>query len=136
MSGFDRLMQGLKSERIGLPERFSAHVLRHDWNDRFSDDGDKGARRDKQTAEDEADLRAYLMGWKSLDSARWYTKRWTAEAANKRLLRQQSKRSVVVRGTELPASRSSPPMRSRTPSTAACLLARGDSMHWTIPLPH
>lgn len=59
------------------------HLLRHTWNDRFSDTVDRSAQRGKRTTEvEEERLRNYLMGW-SPDSnmAERYSRRRIERAA-------------------------------------------------------
>ena len=65
------------------------HLLRHTWNDRFSDTIDRGARLGKQTTEvEEERLRNYLMGW-SPDSkmAERYSRRRIERAARELMKR-------------------------------------------------
>jgi integrase len=61
-----------------LPGNFSSHVLRHTWNDRFSEMMDK-----KNVPEpDEHKMRSYLMGWSETSgTAATYTKRFVREKA-------------------------------------------------------
>jgi hypothetical protein len=60
-------MKALRRRVAGLPENLSAHVLRHSWNDAFSDAMDR-----KGIPGDEAKWCARLMGWRREESAEAY----------------------------------------------------------------
>lgn len=67
-----KLFRELRAKCPGLPVDLSPHLLRHTWNDRFSEEMDK---RRVEAAEEER-LREYQMGWKSgSKSAKTYTRR-------------------------------------------------------------
>jgi integrase len=71
----------------GLPDKLTCHVLRHDWNERFSramDDGGVAPARERQ-------LRRYLQGWSSDSSAAVYTQRHTRARANEASLHIQER---------------------------------------------
>ncbi len=71
------------------------HLLRHTWNDRFSDEIDRGAQLGKQTTEAEEErLRNYLMGW-SPDSnmAERYSRRRIERAAHELMKRMNGRPS-------------------------------------------
>ncbi len=71
------------------------HLLRHTWNDRFSDEIDRGARLGKKTATaQEERLRNYLMGW-SPDSkmAERYSRRHIERAAHELMIRMNGRSS-------------------------------------------
>ncbi len=71
LSSVNKLMRHLRCRVPGLPERLSAHLLRHSWNDAFSDAMDrKGVPGDQ-----EARWRARLMGWRQEESAEAYLRR-------------------------------------------------------------
>jgi len=60
-----------------LGERFSPHVLRHTWNDLFSEAADRAGL----SAEAEMRARMLAMGWKSRATAVTYTRRFDAQVA-------------------------------------------------------
>jgi integrase len=95
-----KMFKALRERVPGLSEELSAHVLRHDWNDRFSEMSDRAApARTEIDATKEERARAYAMGWSNPATATRYTKRWTREAANKRSLDMQERRDIVVERT-------------------------------------
>lgn len=82
----------------GVPGDLTAHVLRHDWNDRFSEMSDRASpHRTSVDATKEERARAYAMGWSNFDTAANYTRRWTREAANRRVLKMQEQREIFER---------------------------------------
>lgn len=90
-SALDKAFTQLRSAE-GVPSRLTSHVLRHDWNDRFSTLMDeKGVE-----AGDEQRLRMYLQGWTWAGSAQRYNRRHTIRRANEALLSMQ-KRLVLER---------------------------------------
>lgn len=81
----------------GIPDDLTAHILRHDWNDRFSEMSDRASpHRTSVDATKEERARAYAMGWSNIETAANYTRRWTREAANRRMLELQERRKIVV----------------------------------------
>lgn len=87
----DKSFSKLRQVVPGLPNDLSAHVLRHTWNDRFSEEMD---RHQVPEAEEQAQ-RSYLMGWAPTSgTAATYTKRHVrtkAQAASLELQRGMSK---------------------------------------------
>jgi integrase len=82
------MFQVLRSRFPEFPADFSPHILRHSWNDRFSDLAD-GLGTPK---EEEEQARNYLMGWKKTSTrAATYTQRSTRRQANEAILRMQKK---------------------------------------------
>lgn len=76
--------------RAAFPEfeKLSAHILRHTWNDRFSE----FAQKTKLDPEEEKKVRNYLMGWSEESrSAENYTARYTEMQAEKALSSMQEK---------------------------------------------
>lgn len=66
------------AEAADLPERFSPHVLRHTWNDRYSADQDAAGVSEEQ----EQRSRNYALGWSvNSDTSRLYTKRHDRQRA-------------------------------------------------------
>ena len=78
LSTVGKLFKELRSKCPWLPEKLSAHVLRHTWNDAFSKKMD-----DKGVApENEQQARSYLMGWSpTSDTAAVYTRRYVRNKA-------------------------------------------------------
>jgi len=79
ISAFD---QGIRGLRRGFPALclVHPHLLRHDWNFRFS----KLADEHRLKTEKEQELRALLMGWSAgSDMAKLYNRRHTQEQATK-----------------------------------------------------
>jgi len=73
------MFRRLRKKFPSLPDDFSAHTLRHTWNDNFSKIIDKK----KISEEKEQQLRNYYMGWREgSQMAENYTKRHVREQAN------------------------------------------------------
>jgi integrase len=71
-----------------LPRTLTPHVLRHTWNDRFSELMDEN----RTPPEEEERLREYLQGWKpGSGSASFYTRRHTRERAIRALIDLQQR---------------------------------------------
>lgn len=85
LSSVNKLIAALRNRVPGLPERLSAHVLRHCWNDAFSDAMDRMGVPEDQ----EAQWRARLMGWRNLESAKDYLRRTVRQRSDKALLEIQ-----------------------------------------------
>lgn len=80
MAGLAKVFAVLRTKVAGLPQELSPHVLRHTWNDRFSEEMD----RQKVPEETERKARSYLMGWSETSgTAATYTKRHTREKARR-----------------------------------------------------
>jgi len=92
-SGVNKMFRVLRRVHPELGERFCNHVLRHSWNDRFSD----AAARADLTSDEEADARAYAQGWSNPTSARPYllarVRRRAAEVSRLSQERQMAVRS-------------------------------------------
>ena len=72
MASVTKIFATLRSRISDLPNDLSDHVLRHTWNDRFSEMMDKN----KVPEEEEKKHRSYLMGWsETSNSAATYTRR-------------------------------------------------------------
>lgn len=83
----------------GIPGNITPHILRHDWNDRFSQMSDAAyPHRTAADAAKEERLRAYAMGWASTQTAVNYTKRWVRESSNQRLLEMQASKKYPSDG--------------------------------------
>jgi integrase len=71
-----------------LPKNLSPHVLRHTWNDRFSEEMDKRGVAE----ETEKKTRSYLMGWSETSgTAAIYTRRHVRKKAQEASLEMQNK---------------------------------------------
>jgi integrase len=74
----NKVFDVLRAKCPTLPGDLSPHVLRHTWNDRFSEEMDKRGNNE----ESEKKLRSYLMGWsESSETASTYTRRHVREKA-------------------------------------------------------
>lgn len=90
LSSVNKLMTTLRRRVPGLPEKLSAHVLRHSWNDAFSDAMDrKGVPGDQ-----EAKWRARLMGWRREESAQAYLRRTVQKRSNEVLIEIQDRLDI------------------------------------------
>jgi integrase len=95
MPALAKIFRVLRSKVIDLPADLSPHVLRHTWNDRFSEEMDR-----KNVSEDtEKKARAYLMGWSETSStASTYTRRHVREQAKKVSLELQERMLIKKDG--------------------------------------
>ncbi|WP_310079839.1 site-specific integrase [Caulobacter sp. BE254] len=85
-SGLDKIFTQFRTVD-GLPADLTSHVLRHDWNDRFSALMDtKGVKPG-----DEQRLRMYLQGWTWTGSAQRYNRRHIIKRSNEALLMMQTR---------------------------------------------
>lgn len=83
----NKLFVELRRKVVGVPEELTPHVLRHNWNDNFSElmDGQK------VPPEEEERMRKQQMGWSDKSKmASVYTKRHTKRKADKASLDLQS----------------------------------------------
>jgi integrase len=77
----------LRRKVTGLPEELSPHVLRHTWNDRFSEFMDQSGA----TPEEEEKMRKQQMGWSDRSKmAATYTRRHTRRKTNEASLAMQA----------------------------------------------
>lgn len=88
ISAIDRLFNDLLAASFGRISKLSPHLLRHTWNDRFSELMDeKGMEENK-----EMDARSYQMGWApGSGTAKTYTRRHIRKRANDASLVLQSR---------------------------------------------
>lgn len=94
-SSLNKLFKTLRTRCQNLPDFLSPHVLRHTWNDRFSE------RMDKQKTPEELEkrLRSELMGWVQTSStAAVYTRRHIRKKAQKVSLEMQEE--IMRRGAD------------------------------------
>lgn len=90
LDGAGGIFKTLKKGSTGLPHDLSAHVLRHTWNDRFSEMADENIRRGLWTVEDEKKARNEAMGWTpNSRMAEVYSRRHTRKKAREAMLRLQ-----------------------------------------------
>ena len=86
LSAANKIFIALRTRCSELPNSLSPHVLRHTWNDRFSEHMD----REKVPEEQEMRLRRYLQGWsETSDTPEVYTRRHRREAAKRASLDMQ-----------------------------------------------
>jgi len=80
MPGLAKVFTVLRAKVPDLPDDLTPHVLRHTWNDRFSEEMD----RNKVPEDTERKARAYLMGWSEMSgTAAAYTRRHVREKAKR-----------------------------------------------------
>jgi integrase len=93
LSAVNKLFAALRNRIPQLPSDLTPHVLRHTWNDRFSDNADKK----NMSHEREEKVRKHQMGWCSRSKmASRYTKRHTERAANKISVEMQENLGVFA----------------------------------------
>ena len=91
---FAKIFNVLRAKNPALPRNLFAHLLRHTWNDRFSEEMDKRG----VSEETEKKTRSYLMGWSETSgSAATYTRRHVRKKAQEASLRMQGR----MAGTEV-----------------------------------
>lgn len=82
-----KLFRTLRDNVPGLPDEITSHVMRHTWNDRFSEVMD----RKKVKEAEEHQMRSYLMGWSPTSgTSATYTRRHTRKRAMEVSLQLQS----------------------------------------------
>lgn len=80
MSGLAKIFKVLRAKIPDLPADLTPHLLRHTWNDRFSEEMDQN----KVPEETERKARSYLMGWSETSgTAAVYTRRHVREKAKR-----------------------------------------------------
>lgn len=91
LNAVDYLFATLREHWGGEP--LSAHLLRHTWNDRFSE-----LVEGKLSPEEEKKVRNYLMGWSDQSrSSENYTVRYVEQMAHKALTEMQDKMFLVTK---------------------------------------
>lgn len=88
LASYQKIIKAIQSSSSKL-SHITGHMLRHTWNNRFSEQRDQLPDAEKNMA-DEEHQRSRLMGWK-LDSGTGarYTRRFTERKANKAALKLQ-----------------------------------------------
>ena len=90
LSAFTKIFRTLRQKHPVIGGKLSSHVLRHTWNDDFSDVADKA----ELSLEDERRARTHAMGWSVISkSADIYLKRRTQRLATEVSIRIQ--KSVI-----------------------------------------
>jgi integrase len=86
ISAFSKIFGVLREKCQSLPRNLFAHLLRHTWNDRFSEEMDRRGVAE----ETEKKTRSYLMGWSETSgSAATYTRRHIRKKAEQASLSMQ-----------------------------------------------
>ncbi|XYI36910.1 Tyr recombinase domain-containing protein [Cupriavidus necator] len=87
LSALNKCFAFLRQRIPDLPDDLVPHVLRHTWNDKFSDAMD----RTKTPEPDEQKMRSFLMGWSETSgTASTYTRRHVRQKANEVSLQLQA----------------------------------------------
>ncbi|MEP9373073.1 tyrosine-type recombinase/integrase [Mesorhizobium sp. KR1-2] len=84
-SNLNKIFEALRHRVPGLPAELSPHILRHSWNDAFSETMDRKGIPGAQ----EVKWRARLMGWRSEFTARNYLRRTVRRRSNEVLKEMQ-----------------------------------------------
>ena len=88
LGAVNKIFHSLRDRFPALLKEVNAHILRHTWNDDFSESMDAAGVSETE----EQRMRLYLMGWsKDSKMPALYTKRTTAKRAKKASLEMQSK---------------------------------------------
>ncbi len=86
LAGVTKIFRTLRNKISDLPDNLTSHVLRHTWNDRFSE----LMEQNNVSEVEEKKLRSYLMGWSEFSGmAATYTKRYVRQKANEASLNLQ-----------------------------------------------
>jgi integrase len=92
ISAADRIFIDIKDAFPSMFDRLSPHLLRHTWNDKFSDLMDEAGIDEGK----EQEARSYAMGWKpGSGTAKTYTRRHVRRKAAEASLRLQAKLSAL-----------------------------------------
>ena len=95
MSAVSKLFVELRRKVPGLPEELSPHVLRHTWNDSFSEFADRA----RISPDEEEKIRKQQMGWSDRSNmAAVYTRRHTRRKTNEASLAMQAAALGVTKG--------------------------------------
>lgn len=97
MQSVDKLFKELRAAIPGLPVRLTSHVLRHTWNERFSEQAD--SMNLSEVAEQRA--RNNQQGWsENSKMAATYTRRYTERKGRELVLKLQEKMDEKLRIAE------------------------------------
>ncbi|WP_069041362.1 tyrosine-type recombinase/integrase [Agrobacterium sp. RAC06] len=86
LSNINKIFQAIRKRVPGLPEELGPHLLRHSWNDAFSEQID---RMGNISQENETKWRTRLMGWRGASTAQHYLRRTTRRRSNEFLAKIQ-----------------------------------------------
>lgn len=84
-SSIEKMFQRLRSTLPECSVKLTCHVMRHTWNERFSEYADEAGITDAE----EGRARADQQGWSSPNSARFYLRRHTRKKAHEMSLEMQ-----------------------------------------------
>ena len=92
IAAIDVVFSDIKNKSPSAFNRLSAHILRHTWNDKFSEVMDKQGIGEAK----EEEARSYAMGWKpGSGTAKVYTRRHVRQKANEASLALQARFSSL-----------------------------------------
>lgn len=87
ISSLTKIYRVLRQKCPSIPSNVTMHVMRHTWNDNYSDLMDNN----KTTEADEKKTRSYLMGWsETTNTASIYTRRHTRKKATEASIELQA----------------------------------------------
>ncbi|PRY94305.1 tyrosine-type recombinase/integrase [Donghicola tyrosinivorans] len=86
LSSINKIFQALRGRVDGIPDNLSPHLLRHSWNDAFSNLIDS---KSNISPEEEIKWRKRLMGWSSDETAGIYLRRTVRKRSNEFLKKMQ-----------------------------------------------
>ena len=92
-SNVNKIFEALRRRVPELPKEFSPHLLRHSWNDTFSELIDKKGISEN----DEVKFRQKIMGWRDEASARFYLRRTVGRRANEVLMEMHDDLDIRVK---------------------------------------
>lgn len=93
LSNVNKIFKAIRERVPDLPADLGPHLLRHSWNDAFSEQID---RKGGISGEDEIKWRMKLMGWRREGTARHYLRRTTKRRANEVLSEMQDRLDVKI----------------------------------------
>lgn len=91
LSNVNKIFQAIRKRVPGLPDDLGPHLLRHSWNDAFSEQID---RKGNVSPEEEVKWRMRVMGWRNEATARHYLRRTTTRRSNEFLAEMQDRLDV------------------------------------------
>lgn len=93
LSNINKIFQAIRKRVPGLPDELGPHLLRHSWNDAFSEQID---RKGNVSPETEIKWRKRLMGWRSDATAQHYLRRTTRRRSDEFLAEIQERLDVRI----------------------------------------